>query len=41
MFACVDHAGTCGDCSCIAITSTQRCDMVDGHPHVSETTPCF
>lgn len=40
-FTCASRASGCEDCSCIAITSSQRCEMIDGHPHVSESGPCI
>jgi hypothetical protein len=37
---CVPRDGTCNDCGCIPLSPTQRCEMIDGHPHVSETGFC-
>lgn len=39
-FLCDERDTTCNDCSCIPLTASQRCEMVDGHPHVSETGIC-
>lgn len=39
-YTCVDRDPACGDCSCIPLTSTERCEMIDGHPHVSEIGFC-
>jgi hypothetical protein len=39
-FSCVSRDPGCSDCSCIVLTASQRCEMIDGHPHVSETGFC-
>jgi hypothetical protein len=39
-YVCAARDASCNDCSCIPITSAQRCEMIDGHPHVSETGFC-
>jgi hypothetical protein len=39
-FVCLPRDASCNDCSCIPLDSSQRCEMIDGHPHVSQTGLC-
>jgi hypothetical protein len=41
----IDHTcrslpADCRDCSCIPLWGTEACEMIDGHPHVRDLTPC-
>lgn len=39
-FVCVPSPSGCADCGCLPLTSDQTCEMIDGHPHLSEVGFC-
>lgn len=38
--SCEDLPSGCADCSCLVLTATQSCTMIDGHPIVT-TAGCI
>ncbi len=38
--SCGDLPSGCADCSCLVLTATQSCTMIDGHPVVT-TSGCI
>jgi hypothetical protein len=40
VYTCVDRDPSCDDCSCLPPSSLTTCEMIDGHPHVSEVGFC-
>jgi|JI10StandDraft_1071094.scaffolds.fasta_scaffold180026_1 hypothetical protein len=39
-FYCAPLNEGCSDCSCLILDASQRCEMIDGHPHISELGFC-
>lgn len=39
-FYCAPLGFDCHDCSCLVLDASQRCEMIDGHPHVSQLGFC-
>jgi len=39
-FHCIALPEGCADCGCIPLAERQSCEMIDGHPHVSDGGFC-